>query len=427
MVYYCHYKLSWMVACVILIYTGSLLMVNATGSSLLLRRRVIDKNQTVALQETFEPFSCRQLDAFKSSKGNLRRLFAIAQEFVGLHENIDDVPLFKFFEQTHGISVHNISNTPMAYVRVYKGGNNMIRDNLRAHEGDHLQSFKSFMYGDVAMDEKSLYKWTHDIWHRKNVQMFTFVRNPLLHFASGLREYSLRCPGDLPKGHTTFGRNFVKTTIRAILTNTLSECGRGQLTHVFPMTGVLRPYMNIRLVGRLERFQDDWARVEQMYGLPVGSVPMNMSLGQHPDSSHDSHAINIAVDHLFASEPVYLQALCALLYYDFVCFNYSLPDVCADAKELNPTQWQKKPKPKEVNKGQVDSSHASTQHSMTVTTVHQMDTNASIVSDSDSVTVTATTTSTSVSDSDVNLNLDADIDAEPANVADNEIESDSKT
>jgi hypothetical protein len=97
---------------------------------------------------------------------------------------------------------------------------------------------------------------------------------------------------------------------------------------------VLRPYLNLHFVGRLENFDADWKAVELMYNV---KLPFNHSLGAH-QSSVDAHGVTAAVKDLFATEPEFLLAVCALLYYDFHCFEYALPSGC---EVLRRQEWMK--------------------------------------------------------------------------------------
>ena len=104
------------------------------------------------------------------------------------------------------------------------------------------------------------------------------------------------------------------------------------LLHVFTMTGVLLPHLNISVVGKLENFIPAWNDISESYGFhgPDNLWPWNKSLGSH-DSSRDQYGINQLFSTLFKDKR-YIRLFCRLLYVDFVCFNYSLPVECSDMK-----------------------------------------------------------------------------------------------
>ena len=286
-------------------------------------------------------WNCKKHNHFRLNPLANLKLMNIARKSVGLGElsgsdgksHTEHVKYVEsVFAVAHGVALYNISGVPMSYVRIYKAANNDILENLN---NIHYQAIRHkvlrYMYGNVATSEDGLRYWVQSVWHRYSVPSFTFVREPLSHFSSGFREYLSRCPGDVPGASPIITKHFVRTAILGILTNNVSQCGNEaySMAHVFPMSGVLRPYLNIHFIGHLEKFAEDWKGVENMYNI---SLPLNTSLGSH-ESSHDVHGVNAAVRDLFDSEPGFLQAVCALLYYDFECFEYILPESCQHLKK----------------------------------------------------------------------------------------------
>ena len=127
-------------------------------------------------------------------------------------------------------------------------------------------------------------------------------------------------------------QNILNRTVIDIHSSSIVSDSRVAAMHFYPMSGVLRPHLNIKFVGKLERFEDDWNEVEKLYNI---SLPFDQSKGRH-DSSSDVHGVNNAINHLFETEPSYLYAVCALLYYDYKCFDYELPKHC---QALNSMDW----------------------------------------------------------------------------------------
>lgn len=235
----------------------------------------------------------------------------------------------------------------LVYVRVWKGGNNAIRANLRARNVGRVP--------DDGLERCA----------------FTFVREPFEHFASGLNELEWRLTyakkhhrGDampftsLAVGSVARARQFVHDLVALEWMSTAADspqsgegdeaetalvaraavAGDGGLAesfddnflafeHVRPMSGYAASIAPT-FVGRLERFETDWGRLQAACGITLPVFKHDCVNCRHPSSKDPLGAYN-ATRALLATDVLVVRTLCLLLLADFRLFQYPLPRACA--------------------------------------------------------------------------------------------------
>ena len=95
--------------------------------------------------------------------------------------------------------------------------------------------------------------------------------------------------------------------------------------HVYAAAGALG--MGLDFIGRLERFDADWARLSALLVLPPDARPFNRTAGAH-DSSRDPTGDRAAAAAYLRDTPDAQAAVCLLLLPDFACLGYALPPAC---------------------------------------------------------------------------------------------------
>lgn len=82
------------------------------------------------------------------------------------------------------------------------------------------------------------------------------------------------------------------------------------------------------LSGKLENFDHDWAAVNHMYGM---NLSFDHKIGMHPTSKDPNNVhkeFDIIMKSKESSDVALVEALCHLLFVDYMCFNYPIPAAC---------------------------------------------------------------------------------------------------
>ena len=161
---------------------------------------------------------------------------------------------------------------------------------------------------------------------------FTFVREPMARFISAYNEISFRSVF-FPNAAEHYSRPGVthvrqphgsSMRFRAFLRDLLSGAPVVDIEHAFTSVGALA--MDVDFIGRLERFDADFARLLARLQLPA-DTPFNRSAGAHA-SSADPTRDRAAAAAVLREDADAAAAVCLLLLPDFACLGYALPHAC---------------------------------------------------------------------------------------------------
>jgi hypothetical protein len=249
--------------------------------------------------------------------------------------------LRKFYGLALGCTAVPIFDTVATYVTIWKCANDAVRLNLVAQaEREHLAEGgtsatfhpKDYVFSYVSKYQRMVRRYLESV---DMPPAFTFVREPTGHFVSGITEFYWRANR---REHINATRlkddllGFFDMRILhdhpAVRERSNSKVKSYELKHFSAMSGVLKQKFNLTFVGKLESFDDDWLRMNRMYGF---NIQLNRTLGVH-QTSKDPNGVKAAFDKLFANEPKFIRAFCQLLMVDYVCFDYELPPECSDMK-----------------------------------------------------------------------------------------------
>jgi len=198
------------------------------------------------------------------------------------------------------------------YSRIYKAGNDAIRENLAA--ASHSRA-------------RLLYK----VHRRSPSKIFTFVREPAERWVAGYNELEYRWGVE----HTynvsekctscvfqrfPMGKNRVWAFLGDLL---LMRLAQGyEIQHVYPMGGILRVARRLDFVGRIETFDQDWARVLKDFVGPVADgYTFNHSMGHHNSSGFEAQKFGLNV---LNHSKGFAEILQHILFKDYACFGYPL-------------------------------------------------------------------------------------------------------
>ena len=139
---------------------------------------------------------------------------------------------------------------------------------------------------------------------------------------------STGCPKASEANSTALAKEFLLALLDADEKLLLSQRhAKWMPAHMYLMSGMLPRLHASRpaIVGRLETFEDDWADLVTVLGLPPFST-LNKSLGVHPHTSGDAWPRRAAMIELLDAEPPLKAALLHLLSLDYACFGYCWPE-----------------------------------------------------------------------------------------------------
>lgn len=199
------------------------------------------------------------------------------------------------------------------YIRIYKAGNDAIRENMERLGGKRR----------VLPRRGGTRIGANDI-------LFTFVREPAERWVAGYHELETRwfdenpinitekCPACI---FTTFKRGS-KERVWAFLHDLLALqlSSMYEIEHVFPEAGILSRVPRLNFVGRLESFERDW-KVLLHDHLQRPNYKWDSSLGRH-NSSMDLFSTKKAGLDLLQHDAGFTDILETLLFKDYLCFGY---------------------------------------------------------------------------------------------------------
>lgn len=256
-----------------------------------------------------------------------------------------------FYNTDWGANLYNISGMPIAYAVVFKVNSENIHNSLSAHDyqhqiqpidlrtdwKEHVKRYRSTSLHDLKGKQTTAHG------HQSVLQMFTFVRDPLEHFISGLVESHFRGMGfgahPQLKGKAVMDKfmdvvaknqvdmNFTKTILDSFIFGHNSKQLKEKIKqwkHFYPQFFAIRKWQP-KFVGYLDNFEEDWTRMQSK---------LNVDIKYTSDMSHvtqgDVFGFKKLLQQLFRDDPRYLRALCHLLIRDYICLGFELPVPCAD-------------------------------------------------------------------------------------------------
>jgi hypothetical protein len=99
------------------------------------------------------------------------------------------------------------------------------------------------------------------------------------------------------------------------------------IRHFMAMSGILRHNFNLKNIGMLENFDNDWDEINYINKI---NITFNRKLGYH-ETSEDPNGVRKSFKELFNDNVGYKRGLCHLLYTDYICFPfYDIPVECKD-------------------------------------------------------------------------------------------------
>ena len=232
-------------------------------------------------------------------------------------------------------------NQPWAYIEMWKAGNMMIRANIDSRCSKKLLTrvpARSSAARQALLDDNG------------SSLGFTFVREPLAQFVSGYGESTWRtlthccmrnvdnktaaslkrraanfkcdvCPHRSELRSRQLANEFLQLVLDADMSRLFTAQQVGvQCMHFFPMANMYQLWQPTS-VFHLEALHSDWSTINSSFGL--GELQSN--LGKHP-SSKDPFGRRTALGELLASAPHLQAAIACLLFFDYTCFGYPLPE-----------------------------------------------------------------------------------------------------
>lgn len=209
----------------------------------------------------------------------------------------------------------SITSPPLnaRYVRVYKAGNDAIRENMEKLGGKRR----------VLPRGRGTRIGANDI-------LFTFVREPAERWVAGYHELETRWFDENPinltdKCPTCIFPKFKQGSkervwaflhdLLALKLNSMSE-----IEHVFPEAGILSRVPRMDFVGRLENFDKDW-KVLLHDHLQRPNYTWDSSLGKHNSSMDPFYTKKAGLD-LLQHDQGFTGILETILFKDYLCFGY---------------------------------------------------------------------------------------------------------
>jgi hypothetical protein len=286
-----------------------------------------------------------QCRSMSTSSPSMIAQWGKARAEIGLARSIPNVEqLFvkKFFSITYGVVTISREAKPISYTIIWKCANDALRKNMMAYEATRpvqnprRASAKTLKEVESHSTSKYKAKMNQQFGLTQIPKSFTFAREPISHFISGVSEYYWR-----NYQTSTITTDMLKQKLDGMFSFRQLNERRDSITdkwqkyvlwHFYAMSGILRFDYNVGYLGKLETFEEDWKIINNIYG---SDIKINRSLGWH-ESSDDPNGVKAAFKELFQRDVRYKRALCHLLYVDYVCFNYELPPECKDIAPTPP-------------------------------------------------------------------------------------------
>ena len=253
-----------------------------------------------------------------------------------------------------GLYVHNINDTSVPFIEIWKGGHETINFNIFPMSGYQNSSY-SRRYTRSSEINKLIS--THQI----NSVSFIIVRDPIMRLISGMNECFFRkiVPIDIRHKMTsqlTYNDSKVlnklyqqhavnKSFVLDMLISTISQGYVGayfaEVIHLYLMSNqlALLPKTGVRIIiGSLENIESDWPIIGNMYGLKFS--PFKNGNDTRHVSSDDGFKLMATIKSILDENVLFSRALCTLLWRDYYCFSIKFPAVCQGINETEFNQFK---------------------------------------------------------------------------------------
>lgn len=267
--------------------------------------------------------------------------------FTAPSDNVTRSQMFlELFYPKFGVWVFDKHNGTYAYAAIYKANSENIANSLLDAGDNQTSSTTMWVDSRAKLTKQILTNYNST----KAPIIFTFVRNPLSHFISGLVESFTR---KHLLSHDKGGHLHIKDEVKLAVLRAKSQASYDIAKSL--INGIVRfdnKQVNLLveekshygnqahqilvfqpdLIGHLENMDKDWVLLTDY--LNLGGKPLrnaNDTHANHRESAGDTLGLKNHLRDLFAKEPQYLRAVCRLILVDYICFTgYTLPPECTD-------------------------------------------------------------------------------------------------
>lgn len=252
-----------------------------------------------------------------------------------LHRHFDRKAFDHLFTPNFGAALFSQYNGTIAYATIFKADSENIFFTLSGGQGHWSFDLRTRMM--LLSEAGAKYNATPKV--------FTFIRDPLSHFVSGVVECYTRfhfrkAHPSAEEGLALQNSSEARATLkraRKIIESivSLDSASRAKyishdVTHYGNQVHTLLEFQP-EFIGHLEDMQQDWGHIMAELGAKDVSLRQEQT---HAVTSGDLLGIKRALLDLFHKEPRYLRAVCRFLIPDYLCLRYPLPEPCRDMELL---------------------------------------------------------------------------------------------
>jgi hypothetical protein len=272
--------------------------------------------------------------------------FELAQREVGLHQGGNDKYNMQkrqiFFAPNFGSEIFLLHNKSVSYDVIFKGGSEMIAITMARNDECREEDYHGVYSSRRTTSLSARTAMSLSIFKKSVTRSFTFIRDPLSHFVSGVVEAHMRKVASAHPKHTPelealyqkhrVDVNMARTVLNCIIAENESASEYLVGEQHFSIQSQSMHYWKPGFIGQLENLNTgDWSKLNQYLGTNISFV----SRPHHDhESSRDPMNMKGALLELLEADPRYMRAVCHLLMVDYVCMRdlYTLPPQCRNMK-----------------------------------------------------------------------------------------------